>query len=200
MDSVQFTRQLLENGDDVEVMSMSQQAEHTLEHLAKGTWEKDKMKPTSSIFLGNPKIKHGIETYGTILKSDNIVIEELPEEVFVEDKCTFKLKMLGEDIPECDIGDLNLSLKATYNNEEIPVKIESTTANTQVLSCIPNKEGELTLTVNSSTTELQKHTISVIPYPIIEMALQPEYYDEQPEFYHEVIVPNPVIYFNDDDL
>ena len=166
-DSVRFIQQLLENGDDVEVMSMSQQAEQTLENLMKITWEQDTIALTALTVSTDPKIEENIATLVAVipqLKPD-IAIEGLPEEIYALVQYTFKVKLLNE---KCSSMWFNPVVKVTCGEEEIPLKIiEHTEHNTQTFSCVL-EEGDQSLTVahqtgQSKTVVIMKRSIKVNP-------------------------------------
>ena len=63
---IRFTEQLLENGDDVEVMTMSTQATETLKNLKSIVLDKERIKPTSLRVNFTDKLMSNVEHYGTV--------------------------------------------------------------------------------------------------------------------------------------
>ena len=78
--SIQFTKQLLDNGDDVEVAAVSDQTIQTLSSLTKMTWDKRMLQPS----LLRPKFKsieESISAFGkvvSVVEPCDIIFSDMP--------------------------------------------------------------------------------------------------------------------------
>ena len=147
-DSVRFTRQLLDNGDDVEVAAVGDQTEETLTSLAQLTWDKSAMKPS----LLRPVFESMMEritNFGavvrTVQKSD-IVISKLPAKVLVGEKIEFDVH-LSKDVSE---RGYSASLEVTTSRPDAKaqvIKIEERSLNSWTVSFMPDISGKHEVTV-----------------------------------------------------
>ena len=80
-DSIRFMRQLLDNGDDVEIINVSDQTAQTLSSLASMTYDVSMLKPS----LLRPKfesVKESIDKFGKIISTvdpSDIMVSNVPE-------------------------------------------------------------------------------------------------------------------------
>ena len=126
-DSLRFMCELLDNGDDVEVMVMSKQAQQTLENLSNTTWNKDTIKPMQLTTRFSPQTKEAMKTFGTVccssLKTEqqcDIAVLEFPNKIRVSEPFKFKAKLtttvLGKDPPltaSINVGKDDLTIQCT---------------------------------------------------------------------------------------
>ena len=100
-DSIRFTKQLLDNGDDVEVTAVSDQIEKTLTGLTEILWDKNMLKPS----LMRPEfepVKGTVRTFGKILlrvEPSDIIFSDMPPDIYVGKEFMIKVH-LSEKISE----------------------------------------------------------------------------------------------------
>ena len=163
--SIHFTKQLLDNGDDVEVTAVSDQTTQTLCSLTKMTWDTSMLKPS----LLRPKfdsIKEVIHAFGKVVgrvEPSDIIISNIPKDALVgkESSCEVHLS------DEISGRGYEAALKVTISHSDDSV-VKSTTVkkkdfNSWTVSFTPDKPGEHSIKVQiDSTSLLQPFTVKVI--------------------------------------
>ena len=162
--SIRFTRQLLDNGDDVEVMAVYDQAEQTLASLTNLAWDTGVLKPS----LLRPEfesMEESILTYGKILhaiQSNDIDLSNVPAKVSIEKECSFEVH-LSREISEkgyAALFEITISQPKTW--VLIPVKVKKDNFNSWMVSFKPEKTGEHKVTVQIDGTLSVSHVITVV--------------------------------------
>ena len=147
--SIQFTKQLLDNGDDVEVAAVSDQTIQTLSSLTKMTWDKRMLQPS----LLRPKFKsieESISAFGkvvSVVEPCDIIFSDMPVDALVgkESKCEVHLsdeisERGYEAIPKVTVSHSDSSiLKSTA--------VKKKDFNSWVVSFTPGKPGEYKIEV-----------------------------------------------------
>ena len=138
--SIRFTRQLLDNGDDLEVMSMSVQAQETLETLGKMTWDRETLKPTLLRMKFDSEVTN-VKPFGRVLheiQPDDIIVKELSTQAYLKKKLCFEIQ-LSSDISERGYKASPKSLLATVtqNGKLYPVTVQNLGVNCWTLRFIP---------------------------------------------------------------
>ena len=151
--SIRFTRQLLDNGDDVEVMSMSVQAQEALETLGKMTWDKEALKPILLRVKFDPEVTN-LKPFGTVLhkiQPDAIVAKGIPTNVDAGEKISFQVQLSSK--MSYNVSKDELVVTVARNNHTIPVVVETNEVNCWSVCFVPNTEGlhYITITVANTT-------------------------------------------------
>ena len=142
--SVQFTKQLLENGDDVEVAAVGDQTAQILSSLMKMMWDKSVLRPS----LLRPKfesIKEAISAFGKVvstIESSDIIFTNMTTNIIVYEESSCEVHLL-EGISE---RGYDIALEATVSHSDTSV-VKSTTVkkkefNLWTISFTPDKTGE----------------------------------------------------------
>jgi hypothetical protein len=142
--SIQFTKQLLDNGDDVEVAAVSDQTTQTLSSLTKMTWDKRMFQPS----LLRPKfksIKEAISAFGkivSVVEPSDIIFSNMPVDALVGKKSSCEVH-LSDEISQ---RGYEAAMKVTVSHSDTSV-LESTAIkkkdfNSWVVSFTPDKPGE----------------------------------------------------------
>ena len=155
--SIQFTKQLLDNGDDVEVAAVSDQTIQTLSSLTEMTWDIRVLRPS----LLRPKfesIKDAINAFGkvvsTIVPSD-IIFVNMPAEVsqYQESSCEVRLS------EEISGRGYEAAFEATVSHSDTSV-VKSTVKkkefNSWTISFSPDKTGEHNVKVQIGSTSVSQ--------------------------------------------
>ena len=141
---IQFTKQLLDNGDDVEVMVNSDQTAQTLTSLTQLTWDTTMFKPS----LLRPEfesMEECVSTFGKVLctvQPDDIIFQNLPMEASVGKEHSFEVS-LSKGISERGY-DASAEITITHSNCSIlaPFVIKRKEFNSWSVSFTPAKSGE----------------------------------------------------------
>lgn len=162
-DSIQFTHNLLSRDDDVEIMTMGQQAMANLTRLTKVAFDKEASKPSLlRLKFSDVMLKPRFEN----IVSD-IVIENVPTHALVNEEASFTCMIkVSDSIRHFDATPLlSVTIKVIYNNEDIPIKILSRGLNQWrvKLSKNPCKSGLYTIEVKlgETTSITERHTFTV---------------------------------------
>ena len=140
---IQFTKQLLDNGDDVEVAAVSDQTAQTLSSLMKVTWKMSVLRPS----LLRPKfgsIKEATSAFGKVVSAiepSDIIFANMPVDVFIWEESSCEVRLL-EEISE---RGFEAALEATVSHSDTSV-VKSTIIrkefNSWTISFTPDKIGE----------------------------------------------------------
>ena len=162
--SIQFTRQLVDNGDDVEVMAVCDQTEQTLVSLTNLAWDAGMLKPS----LLRPEfesIEENVSKCGKILHAlqpSDIDLSNVPTKVAVERKCSFEV-CLSEEVSERGYGatsEITISQPKTW--VMIPVKKIEKDFNSWLVSFTPHNTGEHKVMVQIDGTVSVSRVINVV--------------------------------------
>ena len=96
--SIQFTKQLLDNGDDVEIAVVSDQTAQTLSSLIKMTWNK-RMLQSSLLRTKFESIKEAISSFGKVssrVELSDITFSNMPVDAVVEKESSCEVYLLDE--------------------------------------------------------------------------------------------------------
>ena len=147
--SIQFTRQLLDNGDDVEVMANSDQTVQTLTNLAQLEWDRNTLKPS----LLRPEfdsVEKSVSNFGKVLctiQPDDVIFSNLPTEVLTGKEYSFevslskKISERGYDaLADITISHSDMSVIASSG-------VKKNGINTWSVTFTPDKPGEFKVSV-----------------------------------------------------
>ena len=145
--SVGFTRQLLANGSDAEVVSMSVQAVQTLENLKTVNWNKNTTKPTLMRVKFDPEFEKHVNEFGATvheIQSDDLLVKLPKETAIVGKEIKFEVH-LSKEISERGYdatSELAVQLVHTTDNAKTVCNLRKTKLNTWEASCTPKAAGE----------------------------------------------------------
>ena len=161
--SIQFTKKLFDNEDDVEVMLMSTQAKTALESLQQLSWDPKRVhfQPLRVIF--DQKDLKKCESMGSfcqLLKDDDVIISKLPKEHVAKGSFSFDISMSQEvskqgidftPVLSVQVTDLSQVGKPKQVQKDVPVKIQKNGLNKWKILCTPNGIGQHEVTVKMDT-------------------------------------------------
>ena len=145
--SIGFTKQLLANGSDLEVVSMSVQAVQTLEDLKAVNWNKNSIKPTLMRVKFDPEFEKHVNKFGATsheFQPEDLLVKLPKETAFVGEEVKFEVH-LSKEISERGYdatSELAVQLVHTTNNAKTVCNLCKTNPNTWEASCIPDAEGK----------------------------------------------------------
>ena len=159
--SIQFTKELFNNEDDVEMMLMSTQAKPALESLQRLTWDQKKaqVKPLRVIFDEKHLQKcesMGVIIFNALLKDNDLVISQLPAKI--RGSLSFYIS-LSQEISKLGIDFTPVvSVRVTHcdGSEEL-VGIHKRDLNKWQVLCEPNRYGQLKVTVKIDNVVKVRH-------------------------------------------
>ena len=169
--SIQFTENLIDNENDVEMMLMSTQAKPALESLQQLTWDQKKalVKPLRMSFDQKDIMK--CKSVGSImhsLKDSDVVVSGVPAQA--QKSFSFEISMakeaskLGIDFTPV------LSVQVTHSDNldqvEEPVEIKRKDMNTWKITCESNEIGQHKITVKLDTVVKVYH-VQIDPKPLV---------------------------------
>ena len=167
-DSIQFTRQLLDNGDDVEVTAVSDQTVQTLTSLKKLAWDTSTLK-RSLLRSEFKSMKESISEFGkvlhTIQPSDIIFDYIIPIcGVYVKSEFSFKV-YLSKEISERGYDAVS-EITITCSDTQVDCKIKKHDFNSWMVSFTPDKTGEHKVTVQIGSSVSASCIIHVFSFPL----------------------------------
>ena len=145
--SIGFTQQLLANGSDVEVVSMSVQAVQTLENLKTVNWNKNSIKPTLMRVKFDPEFEKHVNEFGTTsheIQPEDLLVKLPKKTADVGQEIKFEVH-LSKEISERGYdatSELAVQLIHTTDNARIVCDLRKTKLNTWEASCIPKAAGK----------------------------------------------------------
>ena len=143
-DSIRFTRKLLDDGNDVELMTVGMQAKEALVGLSTMAWNRDTVRP-SLLRLTFAPVVEDMKSFGKVLNtihSSDILIEDVPQNAYVDDKLEFSVKLSDEITARKYNATTLLSATVTHNMTNIPVAIQNNGLNNWSIACTPQDNGE----------------------------------------------------------
>ena len=161
-DSIQFTRRLLDNGDDVEVTAVSDQTAQTLTNLKELAWDTSILKPS----LLRPEfesLKESIGKFGKVLRMvqpSDIIFDGIPEEVFVGRESNFNVH-LSKEISERGYDAVS-EITVSCLDTQIDCKVKKHDFNSWMVSFTPDKTGEHKVTVEIGSSVSSSCIINVV--------------------------------------
>ena len=162
--SIRFTRQLIDNGDDVEVMAVCDQAEQTLASLTNLAWDSDMLKPS----LLRPEfesMEESIFTYGKILHTiqpSDIELSNIPAKVSIERECSFEVYLSREISEKGYSASFEITVSQPKTWVLSPVKVKKNDFNSWRVSFMPDKTGEHKVTVQIDGALSVSRVINVV--------------------------------------
>ena len=148
-DSIRFTRKLLDDGNDVELMTVGMQAKEALGGLSTMAWNRDAVRP-SLLRLKFAPVVEDIKSFGKVLntiQSNDILVENVRQNAYVADELEFSVKLADEIATRKYDATTLLSVTVTHNMRNIPVAIQNNGLNSWSISCTPQDDGEHTIDV-----------------------------------------------------
>ncbi len=148
-DSIRFTRKLLDDGNDVELMTVGMQAKEALEGLSTMEWNRDAVRPSLLRLKFSPAVED-MKTFGKVLntiQSSDIFIENVPRNAYVHDELEFSVKLSNEMATRQYDATTLLSVTVTHNERKIPVAIQNNGLNNWNISCTPQDGGNHSIVV-----------------------------------------------------
>ena len=171
--SIGFTQQLLANGSDVEVVSMSVQAVQTLESLKTVNWNKNTTKPTLMRVKFDTEFEKHVNEFGTTsheIQPEDLLVKLPKETANVGQEIKFEVH-LSKEISERGYdatSELAVQLVHTTNNARIMCNLCKTNPNTWEASCIPKAEGEYEVTAVLGNVKAGSSILKVAQSHVIE--------------------------------
>ena len=172
--SIQFTKQLLDNGDDVEVVAVSDQTVQTLCSLTKMSWDAITLKPS----LLRPKfesVKETINAFGKVINNvepSDIIFSNIPLEASAGKESSCEVN-LSEEISR---RGYEAALEVTISHSDASVLMSTTVEkkdfNSWTVSFIPDKPGEHTVKVQIGSISLSR-TFAVIQIDYNDIVVKP---------------------------
>ena len=167
-DSIHFTRNLLESGDDVEMMTVGLQAMEALKGLKKMTWNKESIKPTLLRLEFSP-LETTIRSFGkvhnTVLSSE-IFTEGIPKEIYTNNEIMFTVK-LSDAISKRKYNATYLfTVKVTCSDNPrsrpLYAAIRNVDMNKWTVSITPKETGQHTVEIKIGNFASQTHRFRAI--------------------------------------
>ena len=158
-DSIRFTRKLLDDGNDVELMTVGMQAKEALEGLSTMEWNRNAVRP-SLLRLKFASAVEDMKTFGKVLntiQSSDILVENVPHNACVGDKLEFNVKLFDEIATRQYDAAALLSVTVTHNERKIPVAIQNNDLNNWNISCTPRDGGEHSIVIQFEKFASQSH-------------------------------------------
>jgi hypothetical protein len=163
-DSIRFTRKLLDDGNDVELMTVGMQAKEALEGLSTMEWNRDAVRPSLLRLKFAPAVED-MKSFGKVLSTiqpSDILIKNVPQNVCVGDKFEFSVKLSDEIATRQYDATTLLSVTVMRKKRKIPVAIQKNGLNNWNVSCTPQDGGEHTVNVKLGQFALQSCKLPVV--------------------------------------
>ena len=164
--SIQFTKQLIDSEDDVEMMLMSTQAKPALESLQQLTWDQKKAHVKLARVIFDQKDLQRCESVGIVpskLKDVDVMISKLPPEV--RGTLSFDItlsqeisKMLGADLTPL----LTVQITRHRDGSELPVEIQKRDPEKWNVVCEPNIYGQFKVVIKVGDV-VKEHQVEIQP-------------------------------------
>ena len=167
--SIQFTENLFDVEDDVEMMLMNTQAKPALENLQQLTWDQKKarVRPLRLNFDQNDLLKcKSVGSIARSLKDSDVVVSGLPAKV--QESFSFEVFVVQEASKlGIDFTPL-LSVLVTHglNQVKAPIQIQNEALNKWKIVCKPNEHGQHDITVKVDTV-VKVHHIQINPKALV---------------------------------
>jgi hypothetical protein len=156
-------RQLLDNGDDVEVINVSGQTAQTLSSLASKTYDASIIKPS----LLRPKfesVKESIDKFGKIVSTvepSDIMVFNVPEIVKRREESSFDVCLSKEVTERGYVGTLEVTITYPEAYVHDPSNSSSSQGQSLMPTTIVKKKGFNKWTVSFELYEQGKHQAKV---------------------------------------
>ena len=165
--SLRFTRQLVENGDDLEVVTMSAQATETLGVLKKMVVDKGSFGPVflKADFGGN--VNADVDQYGNIVHAPqpvpaDIIVKKLPNKANVGEDVVFEVELSARVAKSENDPRKLYGIKVTNNDgNALDVTVQQSGTSNLRVSCVPEEAGKYTVSIQFDATELKQYTFQV---------------------------------------
>ena len=158
-DSIQFMRQLLDNGDDVEVINVSDQTSQTLSSLASMTCDASTLKPS----LLRPKfesVKESIGKFGKVVSTvepSDIMVSNVPEIIWRSEESSFDVCLSKEVSERSYEGALEVTITPETVTVPVDVQYYAFAPSAQMPKTTVTKKGFNTWTVSFELYEEGKY-------------------------------------------
>ena len=164
---IRFTQQLLENGDDLDVVTMSTQATDTLEGLNKMSVDKSlgAVVLQASFELNEPKsavTQFGTVDFGVLPCAGDIEVK-LPTNPGKGEMVKFYIECSKRLIDKCSNIMKLVAVKVSKDSKWIDVKTISTNKHEFTASCVPHEEGEYMVSILFGSIKIKEHTFLCKP-------------------------------------
>ena len=167
-DSIHFTHNLLESGDDVEMMTVGLQAMEALKGLKKMTWNKEAIKPTLLRLAFSPlatKIQSFGEVHNSVLSSE-VFTEGIKKEVYTNTEMKFTVKLSNEIAKRKYNADSLFTVKVTCSDSPrsrpFYATIRNVDMNKWTVSVTPKETGLHTIEIKVGNSASQIHQFRAI--------------------------------------
>ena len=173
--SLRFTKQLVENGDDLEVVTMSEQATETLDSLKKMAVDKESFRPVFIKTEFGGKVNADIDQYGTIVHSAqpgpaDVVVKNLRTKASVGKEIAFEVELSARVANKDNDTQKFYGVKVSnHDGDNVEVTVQPSGVSSLQVSCVPQKAGNHTVSIQFNAVELKQHTFEVkkdIPVPV----------------------------------
>ena len=168
-DSIHFTHNLLDSGDDVEMMTVGLQAMEALKGLKKMTWNKESIKPTLLRLTFSPlvtKVQSFGKVHNTVLLSD-VFAEGVPTEAYTNTEVKFTIKLSHEISKRKYNAASLLTVKVTCSDSParsrpLYTTIRNVDMNKWTVSVTPKETGLHTVEIKIGNSASKTHQFRVI--------------------------------------
>ena len=156
IDSIQFTKQLLDNGDNVEVMANCDQTTQTLTSLTQLEWDRNMLKP-SLLRPDFESMEKTMSNFGRVLHTlqpDDVIVSNLPIDASVGKECYFNVS-LSKDISERGY-DASVEITISHSNDTVLAStlVKKEGFNSWSVSFTPEKPGVHQVSVKTPDSSL----------------------------------------------
>ena len=142
--SIQFTKQLLDNGDDVEVMANSDQTAQTLTNLTQLEWDTDTLKP-SLLHAEFDSMEECMSTFGKVVctvQPDDVIFSNLPVEASVGKEHIFEVSLSKKISEKGYDASADITISLSDGSVLAPFVVKRNNFNSWSVSFIPDESGE----------------------------------------------------------
>ena len=183
-----FVQQLLKNGSDVEIVSVSTEAKENMEKLKGSIWNKDTIKGSLMRVTLDSQMEDHLNEHGIItnkLRPEDIVISNIPDRINSGEEVRFTVEPSTEmrrrhyPLPKPDI-----KVTQDQQSRDEPCKLEYADS-AWTASCLLPNPGGYTVSVNVDSIEAQ-----MSPLTLVAEAIQFPCHEPKPTFF-SVPLPEP---------
>ena len=167
-DSIQFTRNLLDSSDDVEMMTVGLQAMEALKGLKKMTWNKESIKP-SLLRLAFSPLATRVQSFGKVhnaVLSSDIFTEGIKKEVYINTEMKFTVRLSDEISKRKYDADSLLTVKVTRSDSPrsrpFYATVRKVDMNKWTVSVTPKENGQHTIEIKVGSSASLTHQFHVI--------------------------------------
>ena len=167
-DSIRFTRNLLDSGDDVEMMTVGLQAMEALKGLKKMTWNKESIKPTLLRLTFSPLVTK-VQSFGKVhnsVLSSEVFTEGIPLEAYTNTELKFTVKLSNEiskrKYNAASLFTVKVTCSDSPRSRPLYTPIRNADMNKWTVSVTPKEIGQHKIEIKVGNSASQTHQFRVI--------------------------------------